>query len=84
MFLMGGGTPMPTMVFPYCYTSKVDQRMVNTVLMIKINPACKRLLIFIIRKKKRPGLYHQYASNKLLNMFFHRCSFKITCFSELA
>ena len=31
---------------PYFYTGKLD-RMVNTFLMIKINPTCKRLLIFI-------------------------------------
>ena len=35
-------------------------------------------------KKQKPGLYLQQAGNKLLNMFFHRCSYKISCFSELA
>ena len=30
-----------TRVFPYFYTGKVDQKMVNTLLMIKINPTCK-------------------------------------------
>ena len=42
-----------TRVFPYSYTGKVDQRMVNTLLMIKINPTCKRLLIFICQEKNR-------------------------------
>ena len=42
-----------TKVFPYSYTGKVDRRMVNTLLMIKINPTCKRLLIFICQEKNR-------------------------------
>ena len=48
------------------------------------------LLIFIYVSKKpclnlqKPCLYLQQAGNKLLNMFFHRCSYKISCFSELA
>ena len=42
-----------TRVFPYSCTGKVDQRMVNTLLMIKINPTCKRLLIFICQEKNR-------------------------------
>ena len=42
-----------TRVFPYSYTGTVDQRMVNTLLMIKINPTCKRLLIFICQEKNR-------------------------------
>ena len=41
-----------TRVFPYSYTGKVDQRMVNTSPMIKINPTCKRLLVFICQEKK--------------------------------
>ena len=40
-----------TRVFPYSYIGKVDQRMVNTLLMIKINPQCKRLLISICQGK---------------------------------
>ena len=42
-------------VFPYSYTGKVDQRMVmmNTLLMIKINPTCKRSLILICQEKNR-------------------------------
>ena len=32
-------------------------------------------------KKQKPGLYLQQAGNKLLNMFFYRCSYKISCFS---
>ena len=49
-----------TRIFPYSYTGKADQRMVNTLLMIKINPTCKRLLIFICQEKKlKSGLYHQ-------------------------
>ena len=51
-----------TRVFPCSYTGKVDQRMVNTLLIltIKINPTCTRLLIFICQEKKQnPGLYHQ-------------------------
>ena len=35
------------------YTGKVDQRMVNTLPMIEINPTCKRLLIFICQEKTR-------------------------------
>ena len=42
-----------TRVFPYSYTGKVDQRMVNTLPMIKINPTCKRLLIFTCQEKNR-------------------------------
>ena len=38
-------------IFLYSYTGKVDQRMVNTLLMIKISPTCKRLLIFICQEK---------------------------------
>ena len=49
-----------TRAFPYSYTGKIDWRMVNTLLMIKVNPTCKRLLIFICQEKNRnPGLYHQ-------------------------
>ena len=49
-----------TRVLPYSYSGKVDLRMVNTLPMIKINPACKRLLIFICQEKKpKPGLHHQ-------------------------
>ena len=44
-----------TRVFPYSYTGKkVDQRMVNTLLMIKINPTCKRFLF--VRKKTETWL----------------------------
>ena len=35
-------------------------------------------------KSQKPGLYLQQGGNKLLNMFFHKCSYKISCFSELA
>ena len=39
---------------PYSYTGKQSrQRMVNTLLMIKINLTCKRLLIFICQEKKQ-------------------------------
>ena len=34
-------------------------------------------------KKYKPGLYLQQAGNKLLNTFFHKCSYKISYFSEL-
>ena len=37
-----------------------------------------------VRKKRKPDLHLQQTGNKLLNMFFHRCSYKISCFSELA
>ena len=63
---------------PYSYTSK--QRIVNTLLMIKINPTCNRLLIFICQEKKQKhGLYLQWAGKELLNMFFHRCNNQISC-----
>ena len=35
-------------------------------------------------KKQKPDFYLQQAGGKLLNMIFHRCSYKISCFSELA
>ena len=35
------------------------QRMMNTLLMIIINPTCERLLIFICQEKNKPGLYLQ-------------------------
>ena len=38
---------------------------------------------YLCQKKQKPGLYLQQAGNKLLNMFFHKCSYKISCFSEL-
>ena len=41
-----------TRVFPYSYMGKVDQRM-NTLLMTKINPTNKRLLVFICQEKNR-------------------------------
>ena len=39
-------------------------------------------IIFIyLRKKIEIWLYLQQAGIKLLNIFFHRCSYKISCFS---
>ena len=36
------------------------QRIVNTLLMIRINPTCNRVLIFICQgKKQKPGLHLQ-------------------------
>ena len=55
-------------------------RMVNTLLMIKINPTCKRLVIFICKVKKgNLACISNKQVNKLLNIFFHRCSYKISC-----
>ena len=56
-----------TRVFPYSYTGKVDQRMVNTLLMIKINPTCKRLLIFICQEKTETWLASP-VRDRTLNM----------------
>ena len=42
------------------------------------------LLIFICVREKKPGLYLQWAGNKLLNMFFHKCSYKISIFDEFS
>ena len=43
-----------TRVFPIATQEKIPrERMVNTLLMIKINATCKRLLIFICQEKNR-------------------------------
>ena len=77
----------------YCFILKVTlflhkqsrQRMVNTLLLIQINPTCKKLLILICQEKNRNlACISNKAGNKLVNMFFHRCSLKISYFSELA
>ena len=39
---------------------------------------------FYLCQEKKSSLYLQQAGNKLLSLFFHRCSYKISCFSELA
>ena len=41
-----------TRAFPYSCTGKVDQRMVNTLPMIKINPKCKRFILIFIHQEK--------------------------------
>ena len=59
---------------------QIRQSIVNTLLMSRINPTCNRLFIFICQEKKqKPGLHLQWAGNKLLIMFFHRCSYEISC-----
>ena len=50
--------------------------------MININPICN--IFYLCQEKQKPGLYLKQADNELLNMFFHRCSYKISCSSELA
>ena len=42
-----------TRVFPYFYKDKVDHRLVSTLLIIKINPACKRSHISSCQEKNR-------------------------------
>ena len=67
------GTDLKEELTDYCFNLKVTrvfsiptqeniprERMVNTLLMIKINATCKRLLIFVCQEKKqKPGLYLQ-------------------------
>ena len=50
----------------------------------RINLCCLLIFIYVRKKIENCGWYLQQAGNKLLNIFFHRCSHKISCFSELA
>ena len=63
------------------------QKIVNTLLMININPIYKRQFrrqmyvvqsyLFTSGKKQKPGLYLQQTVNKLLNMFFIGVAIKL-------
>ena len=60
------------------------QRMVDTLLMIKINPKYKKLLIFICHEKNRNLAC--ISNKQVINCqicFFRRYNYKIGCFSEL-
>ena len=79
---------------PYFHTDRVDKRMVNTLPLVMINIAYdtdsledKSVLFphfYLSEKKQKPGLYLRQGGNKLLNMFFRRCNYRICRFSELA
>ena len=78
-------------LFPH---RQIKRRMVKTWLIVNINPIRKRYSLddksmfthfYLCQEKKyKPGFYLQQAGNRLLNMFFHRGSYKTFCFSELA